>query len=271
MKQYCQLKNYKMNESYYLCKLRDNQLSFICKEWDQISNTSNDLDRFSDQYKAKMFLNFYKKIPKLKEDLEFYVQNFISDEYVILFDLIISVNDGQKGLSWHTDYQSGDFIKNRKIMTIWIPLIDINQETGGGISVVKNDKINQLVLNEILIDWNNEIKKNKEVNFDDFSRIRNNIIDKYKKEINNNKFDYSNLEAGQIIHFNNSYLHKTIPIKKNFTRTAYIVRLAKKSAEFNLEAVKRLLYLGGDFFKTVYKNQFRTVEDYDNYINQNCY
>ena len=70
-------------------------------------------------------------------------------------------------------------------------------------------------------------------------------------------------------------MHKSNPVLiEDFKREAYIVRLVKKSAKFDLKSTEELRNkfraMGRDasFYELILNNKLKTVEDYINYILQ---
>ena len=79
----------------------------------------------------------------------------------------------------------------------------------------------------------------------------------------------------EIFSFNNYSLHKSNPVLiEDFKREAYIVRLVKKSAKFDLKSKElrnkfRAMGRDASFYELILNNKLKTVEDYINYISHN--
>ncbi|VVU95013.1 hypothetical protein CPAV1605_738 [seawater metagenome] len=245
-------------------------LDYIITEWEKINQSqcktaAND----NKQIRSAYFIDLYKNNDDLRKYLENYITKNIGKDYVILFDIIMCLDSTHTGLKWHIDYESIDWIKNRDVFSIWIPLNILSEETGGGISLIKDENklLNKQIKNEIVFKWENYKKTNKSTTITDFQSIRDNIIDKYKEELNNNVNSVNNFHAGEILYFNNSFLHKSNPVNSpKFERRAYIVRIARKNAKIDLDAVRRLYQETKlDFYKTLLDKQIKTIEEYCNF------
>ncbi|MDC8829608.1 hypothetical protein [Alteromonas gilva] len=181
--------------------------------------------------------------PMLYRDNAFDITNIIAKvlpEYQILADLYLEKAASDQGFPFHTDFDSIGFMERpEEMLTVWIPLVPVNTEGSGQLSVVMAEGAVRLSL----------IREAHQLH--SLLRVVDSSIPAHapfelsweeQRYLESSKFTPS-LDAGDALLFCNAFFHKSEPVVSQ-TRSVYILRLVPKDAKFNRARLLALRKLG---------------------------
>ncbi|MFT7287527.1 MAG: hypothetical protein ACI87W_001641 [Halieaceae bacterium] len=192
------------------------------------------------------YADIYKKAiygPMVFRDKELNIIDTIEQllpEYRILADLYLEKTPNDDGFPFHTDFDSIGFMEQpEEMLTVWIPLMPVNEAGSGQLSIVMEEGAIRLSL----------IREANQLH----SLVR--VVDPSVPEhapfqmtrhehsyLERTKFTPS-LDAGDALLFCNAFFHKSEDVFQG-RRAAYIMRLVPKDAKFSRTRLLGLKKLG---------------------------
>ncbi|MFB6836216.1 phytanoyl-CoA dioxygenase family protein [Streptomyces sp. NPDC056361] len=182
------------------------------------------------------------------------------------------------GFPWHVGTQSFGFQRREDLgFTIWTPLTEIRaEEQAGGMKYVsKNVFSGEFVYQHInmLPDFmRNEIAAGKEIGYDDFHTLKNNLLNSPEiKPLLDFFAVEDDFEPGDALIFDKYVLHRSVPLGEGPipSRLAYALRFSSIDARWDQSRVEALAFprttfnynVGSDFNEVVGKADGDLVYD----------
>lgn len=167
------------------------------------------------------------------------IENILPD-YRILADLYLEKTPDDDGFPFHTDFDSIGFMERPEdMLTVWIPLVPVNEAGSGQLSIVMEEGAVRLSL----------IREAHQLH--SLVRVVDPTVPEHRPfEMTQQEFDYlerskftPSLNAGDALLFCNAFFHKSEDVYQG-RRSAYILRLVPKDAHFSRTRLLALKKLG---------------------------
>lgn len=192
------------------------------------------------------YADIYQKAiygPMVYRDQALNISNIIEShlpQYRILADLYLEKTPDDRGFPFHTDFDSIGFMEHPEdMLTVWIPLIPVNEPGSGQLSIVMDEGAIRLSLIREAIQLHSLVRV-----------IDTSIPEHMPFQMSQQEYQYLErtkytpaLDAGDALLFCNAFFHKSEDVL-NGCRAAYILRLVPKDAKFNLTRLLALKKLG---------------------------
>ncbi|MGA9334014.1 MAG: hypothetical protein WBV39_07025 [Rudaea sp.] len=189
-------------------------------------------------------------------------QSCLPSGFEPVFDIYFEIEDGDRGLPWHTGIDSTLFMKGRRqLVTLWISLVDVNETTGGRLDIFTDPpaSFGMAVLNSV-----NFFNSARDGNY--YSVFRRNLAGYLQRN-----FTSHDCGAGDAILFADTTFHRSEDIRmRGFQRSSYALRFVREDTEFDLAAVERLHEITRHYFyEILLNNRLRSFSEYRNFLAQN--
>lgn len=206
---------------------------------------------YGDIYKKAIYGPMvFRDDPELHGILKQKIEHDLLPGYRILADLYLEKTPQDEGFPFHTDFDSNGFMERaEEMVTVWIPLTDVQEPGSGQLSIVNTEAAIRLSMIRVANQLHSLVAMMDQQNVPQHEPFRMSYQEMGYLE--KSKFTPS-LMAGDALIFCNAFFHKSEPvvphtpglIDNGQKRATYILRCVPKDAKFSKTRLLALKSLG---------------------------